>query len=154
MRQIARVYQLLRSQGHTRRSAIGDIYRWLDDLLTLYVALRVYEQNVRQVARDQRRPMGLARTIDRLWRRLMHGWPRTNCLFFAVALNARRKHTKNRRYISIRKSDSGQFWHFLYVEHRKSVRFISYKPSHPVDRKCPPMIFRGAVRWGDLPKEH
>jgi hypothetical protein len=47
MRQIARVYRLLRSQGHTRRSAIGEIYRWLDDLLTLYVAMQVHKQNVR-----------------------------------------------------------------------------------------------------------
>lgn len=47
MCQLIRIYLLLRSQGHTRHGAIREIYRWLDDLLTLYVGLQVQEQNVR-----------------------------------------------------------------------------------------------------------
>jgi hypothetical protein len=96
----------------------------------------------------------LAAAIDRWWRHLTHGWPRTNCLFFAVALFFRRHgRTTHRHYLAVRKSDSGSFPHFLYVEHmpHSGIRLISYKPPSPVDRKCPPMIFRGAVRWGDAP---
>jgi hypothetical protein len=50
MRQLVEIYLLLRSQGKTRRGAIREIYRWLDDLLTLYVGLQVHEQNVRERA--------------------------------------------------------------------------------------------------------
>jgi hypothetical protein len=50
MRQLVGIYLLLRSQGKTRRGAIREIWRWLDDLLTLYVGLQVHEQNVRERA--------------------------------------------------------------------------------------------------------
>jgi hypothetical protein len=93
----------------------------------------------------------LATAIDRWWRRITHG-PRTNCLFFAVALYCRRFKFGRRQRIRFRKSHSGWFPHFLYAELRRGkVRLISYKPPHPVDRKCPPILFRGGVRWGDAP---
>jgi hypothetical protein len=47
MRRVINTYLLLRSQGLTRRAAIAEIYRALDELLTLHVALRVHEQNMR-----------------------------------------------------------------------------------------------------------
>jgi hypothetical protein len=108
----------------------------------------------------------LAAAIDRWWCRITHGWHRTNCLFFAVALYCRRharirmagpgdKLYGRRHYRMCRKSDSGYFPHFLYVEHmpHSGIRFISYKPHHPIDRKCPPALFEGVVRWGDLPHQ-
>lgn len=81
-------------------------------------------------------------------------WSRTNCLLFAIALYLRRHGRTNRRhYIAVRKSDCGRFPHFLYVEYmpHSGVRMISYKPPHPIDRKCPPALFEGVVRWGDAP---
>lgn len=97
--------------------------------------------------------MNLAAPLERWWSRLTHGWKRTNCLFFAVALYFRRRKQIGigRHYLVLRKSDSGRFPHFLYVEHlpHSGVRFISYKPRHPIERKCPPALFEGRVRWGD-----
>ena len=69
---------------------------------------------------------------------------RSNCLVFALLLAWRRR--GKRGYFAIRKSDSGRFPHFLWVERH---HIISYKPSHPVDRKCPPALFAGRVAWGD-----
>lgn len=74
----------------------------------------------------------------------------TNCLFYAIALFWRRYKKGKRQYIAIRKSDSGPFPHFLYVETRfgRDV-FISYKPKQSITRTFPPPIFNGLVRWGD-----
>ena len=47
MRQVIGIYRLLRSQGKTRREAIREVYRWLDDMLTLACGLAVYEKNER-----------------------------------------------------------------------------------------------------------
>jgi hypothetical protein len=104
----------------------------------------------------------LASAIDLRWRRFTHGWHRTNCLFFALALYARRhariqraepgdKLYGRRHYRLRRRSDSGWFPHFLYAEDmpHSGLRLISYKPPNPIDRKCPPVLFSGAVRWGD-----
>lgn len=89
------------------------------------------------------------------WRRITHGWPRTNCLFFAVALYFRRLKFGRQQRIRFRKSHSGWFPHFLYAELRRGkVRLISYKPLNPIDRKCPPILFRGGVRWGDVAELH
>lgn len=78
---------------------------------------------------------------------------RTNCLFFAIALYFRRYAKGRRQYIQWRMSDSGPFPHFLYVELRYGrQRVVSYKPIAPTARSCPPMVFLGAVRWGDSPK--
>lgn len=44
---VINTYRLLRSQGKTRRQAVAKIYSVLDELLTLLVALRVHEKNVR-----------------------------------------------------------------------------------------------------------
>jgi hypothetical protein len=74
----------------------------------------------------------------------------TNCLFYAVALFWRRRGTGNRRYLAIRRSDSGNFPHFLYAELRRGRwRVISYKPIFPHHRMCPPLLFAGRARWGD-----
>lgn len=67
----------------------------------------------------------------------------SNCLFFALALFWRRRW---RGYFVIRKSRWGGFPHFLYLEGR---HIISYKPTDPLKRKCPPAFFRGKVSWGD-----
>lgn len=79
----------------------------------------------------------------------------TNCLFFALALWWRRLAKGKRCYISIRQSDSGRFPHFLFCEWRAgSLRILSYKPISPIDRKCPPCLFEGRVRWGDPAPKH
>ncbi len=78
----------------------------------------------------------------------------SNCLIFVVMLwwrgrdrRARRRKRENfRSYFAMRKSDSGFFPHFLWIERHHT---ISYKPVSPIDRKCPPALFEGRVRWGD-----
>ena len=100
--------------------------------------------------------------IDKWWYGFTKGWHKTNCLFFALALYYRRHHRilaasedsklfGRRHYFVMRKSDSGKFPHFLYQEHMpySGIRSISYKPPHPIDRKCPPVLFDGVARWGD-----
>ena len=44
-------YCLLRSQGFTRRGAVIEIYKRLDELLTLLVAYRVHQKNMRECTR-------------------------------------------------------------------------------------------------------
>lgn len=81
----------------------------------------------------------------------------SNCWFFAHALKRRRLRTLAKRgdtrriYIVERKSDAGNFSHFLYIEElpHSGLRRISFKPIHPVPRIFPPPLFRGSVRWGD-----
>lgn len=82
----------------------------------------------------------------------------SNCLIFVFLLwwrgrkrraKYRQKGKKRRFYIAMRKSDSGNFPHFLWFE---QGHIISYKPLSPIDRKCPPALFKGCVRWGDIPK--
>jgi hypothetical protein len=54
MRQVIRVYLLLRSQGKARSAAIAEIYRWLDGLLTLACGLRAHENNMRDRAKEHK----------------------------------------------------------------------------------------------------
>lgn len=68
---------------------------------------------------------------------------RSNCLFFALRIWLRRR---GRGKIDYRKSRSGWFPHFMWVERH---HILSFKPAHPVDRVCPPALFVGRVRWGD-----
>lgn len=44
---VINTYLSFRREGMTRRAAAAKVYRILDDLLTLLVALRIYEQSVR-----------------------------------------------------------------------------------------------------------
>lgn len=79
---------------------------------------------------------------------------RTNCLFYSLALLFRRWKRGRRQGIFARISDAGPFPHFVYQETRRGViRQISYKPINPITRTCPPLIFLGAVRWGDVQAE-
>lgn len=74
---------------------------------------------------------------------------RTNCLFWAVAMWHRRGRVG---YISMRRSHWGSFPHFIYQERRPSgaLRMVSYVPLQPRHKECPPPLFAGRVRWGDL----
>jgi hypothetical protein len=52
--------------------------------------------------------------------------------------------------VRVRKSHWGWFPHFLYEEARRGrTRVWSYVPIDPARRLCPPLLFRGRVRWGD-----
>lgn len=74
---------------------------------------------------------------------------RSNCLIFALLLAWRRR--GRRGYLAMRRSDHGRFPHFLWFERH---HIISYKPHHPIDRKCPPALFKGRVCWGDKNESH
>lgn len=75
----------------------------------------------------------------------------SNCLFFAVALFARRLVKGERGYFTMRKSDYGRFPHFLYVrvDPTGKERFVSFVPNDPIERDLPPPLFKGHVQWGD-----
>lgn len=77
---------------------------------------------------------------------------RSNCLFFALALYARRKRAGREGYIVIRKSRWGAFPHVLYSERRANglLRVVSYRPTSPKPRLMPPPLFKGSSKWGDL----
>lgn len=77
---------------------------------------------------------------------------RSNCLFFAVALYARRRKTGREGYIVIRRSRWGPFPHVLYAERMRDgrLRLVSYKPLAGKARRFPPPLFNGASTWGDL----
>lgn len=77
---------------------------------------------------------------------------KTNCLFYALALYWRRRARGKRCYLALRKSDFTRLPHFLVFElRREHYRVISYKPSDPRIKDCPPPIFVGDPRWGDDP---
>lgn len=80
---------------------------------------------------------------------------RSNCLFFAVTLAARRWWKGDPVHFSFRPSYWGRFPHFLVSRRRAdgSFRSVSYKPIDPKQKKCPPPLFRGHVVWGDDPPE-
>lgn len=77
---------------------------------------------------------------------------RTNCVAFALVLYLRRKRRGREGYIVLRRSRWGPFPHMLYAEARRNglLRVVSYRPTSPIARPCPPPIFKGASRWGDL----
>lgn len=77
---------------------------------------------------------------------------RSNCVAFALKLHARRKRAGREGYILLRWSRWGPFPHMLYGERRVdgSIRVVSYKPLGPRPRACPPPMFRGESKWGDL----
>lgn len=70
----------------------------------------------------------------------------SNCFIFAAALALRRWHTRG--YLALRKSDWGRFPHVLWIERN---HIVSYKPVDPTKRRCPPLLFKGHVVWGDKP---
>lgn len=77
---------------------------------------------------------------------------RSNCLVFALVLYLRRKRRGKVGYLMLRRSWSGPFPHFIYVElqGRTRPRMVSYCPLHPKQNKVmPPPVFEGFVRWGD-----
>lgn len=77
---------------------------------------------------------------------------RSNCILFAVALYWRRRRRGLEGYLMVRKSRMGPFPHVLYAEKRKNktLRIVSFKPTHPREKTVPPPLFRGESRWGDL----
>ena len=74
----------------------------------------------------------------------------SNCLFFALALMWRRRHSANRCYIILRKSDWGYFPHAAFAERGHVVAFVPVQGSR---RWLPPPLFKGRVRWGDMAEE-
>lgn len=87
---------------------------------------------------------------------------RSNCLVFALLLYRRRvRRGVYRGYVQVRWSHWGSFPHFLYAERRavagwfKPMRMVSYVPQDPRHKTCPPPVFKGRVRWGDVERgEH
>lgn len=72
---------------------------------------------------------------------------RANCVIWAVKLWFRRLRKGDYSgYVSIRKSRHGPFIHALY-QYRS--HFVSYVPIEPEERKVPPALFDGRVKWGD-----
>jgi hypothetical protein len=91
--------------------------------------------------------------IDRRWRRFTHGWRRSNCLSFAVALFLRRWAKKRgNNYLVIRLSRIP--WGFFHVLHGKldrntgQIKVVSYKPDVAEKTGFAP-IFNGHVERGD-----
>lgn len=81
---------------------------------------------------------------------------RSNCIIWAFFMLRRLKRKGYRVYRMKRKSDWGNFSHYLVGIHRPDwkggstrVRVVSYKPTEPKKRKFPPPLFEGRVRWGD-----
>lgn len=76
---------------------------------------------------------------------------RSNCLFFAVALYRRLRRRNTGVYISMRRSRWGRFPHFLVFRKRRtgSWQVVSYKPTDPRLKKCPPPLFKGRPFFGD-----
>lgn len=75
----------------------------------------------------------------------------TNCLLYALALYWRRSAKGKRCYLALRRSDFTWVPHFLVFELRGGqFRAISYKPLRPRMKPCPPAVFDGAPRWGDV----
>ncbi len=77
---------------------------------------------------------------------------RSNCLLFACALCRRRQAKGREGYLVMRWSRWGAFPHLLYAERRRNglLRVVSYRPTAPRPRRCPPPVFKGSSRWGDL----
>jgi len=77
---------------------------------------------------------------------------RTNCVGFALALYWRRRRAGREGYIVLRRSRWGPFPHMLYAEARRDgrLRLVRYRPTSPRARACPPLVFKGSSRWGDL----
>lgn len=72
---------------------------------------------------------------------------KANCVIWAFKLWARRLRKGDYRgYVSIRKSRHGPFIHALY---QYGNHFVSYVPIEPEERKVPPALFPGRVKWGD-----
>lgn len=76
---------------------------------------------------------------------------KSNCLIFAVRLLLRLRGKGYRLYFTLRWSDHGPFPHVLVGRLRADGRaqLVSYKPKHPIKRRCPPPLFEGKVVWGD-----
>lgn len=76
---------------------------------------------------------------------------RSNCVLFAWKLYWRRRSKGREGYVAIRRSRWGPFPHMLYVEKRLAGtwRVVSYVPSDPKHKRCPPPCFDGRTRWGD-----
>lgn len=77
---------------------------------------------------------------------------RSNCLIWACALYRRRRARGREGYLLFRWSRWGPFCHALYGERRQAgtIRVVSYRPISPRPKACPPPLFRGASKWGDL----
>lgn len=76
---------------------------------------------------------------------------RSNCLIWAVLLYLRRRVRGKACYVSIRSSRYGRFPHFVYTERRPyGLRMVGYVPLNPRHKTCPPPLFCGRVKWGDL----
>jgi len=76
---------------------------------------------------------------------------RSNCLLWAVTLYLRRRRRGRHGYVIARRSHWGPFPHFMYAERRAGgqLRVVGYAPLDPKPRRVPPVLFLGAVVWGD-----
>jgi hypothetical protein len=76
----------------------------------------------------------------------------SNCFIFAIALYRRRASRGKEGYLVMRRSRWGPFPHLLYAERRHcgSLRLVSFIPRAPRSKPCPPVVFAGRSKWGDL----
>lgn len=77
---------------------------------------------------------------------------RSNCLFFYLALRARRLKRGKRGGVYIRKSHNWWGPHFIYQYKNRAGkhRMVSFVPTSP--KRClffPPLKFDGRIKWGD-----
>lgn len=75
----------------------------------------------------------------------------SNCAIWAILLYWRRRAKGKPGYLMIRRSRWGRFPHVLYAERRLyGLRIISFVPRDPRQKACPPPVFVGRSKWGDL----
>lgn len=89
-----------------------------------------------------------------------------SCIVWAVAMYLRRRRRSKLLklqglpsfdcYVIMRRSREAWYPHFLYGERKHSgtrVRLIRCVPLDSSDDSVPWPIFRGRVKWGDIPKK-
>lgn len=68
---------------------------------------------------------------------------RSNCLVVALYILVKRGFVGS---IDYRKSRNGWFPHFFYKEKHHLINYVPIEPEH---RQCPPIVFKGKLKWGD-----
>lgn len=77
---------------------------------------------------------------------------RSNCIAWSLSMYLRRRSQGMPGYWVLRRSNYGFFPHALYLERRwYGWRTVSFVPINPRKKACPPLLFVGRVKWGDLP---
>lgn len=72
---------------------------------------------------------------------------RSNCLLWSVAMWWRRHRKGKLGRIRYRQSNHGWWPHFVYQEGRRMYSYVPIDPRHKI---CPPPVFKGRPKFGDL----